>query len=117
MPPLLFGGIRYFQTRHAIYCKLCKHTVESKDNYDFKMCPCGSVGVDGGIGASNRILGSLENIEQRSVYCAHVNGKKFWLPEEVSRTAHLNMVAKYKQNDKVQGGETQGNHHLAEETS
>jgi hypothetical protein len=81
------------------------------------MCPCGSVGVDGGIGPSNRILGSLENIEQRSVYCADVNGKKFWLPEEVSQIAHLNMVAKYKQNDKVKRRETQGNNYTLEETT
>jgi hypothetical protein len=76
------------------------------------MCSCGSVGID-----SDRIIGSLENIEQRSIYSAYVNGKKFWLPQEIIETAHLNLLNKYKQNDKVQGRETQGNDYVAEETT
>lgn len=117
MPSLLYGGLRYIQTRHAIYCKLCKDTIESKTNYDFNMCSCGLVGIDGGIGSSNRIIGSLENIEQRSMYCAHVNEKNLWLPKEIIETAHLNLISKYNQNVKVQGGETQGDNYTVEETS
>lgn len=117
MPTLIYGGIRYNQVRHAVYCKLCKDTVESKSNYDFKMCSCNSVGVDGGIGSSNRILGSLHNMEQRSVYCTYMNGKRLCLPPEIIETAHLNRMERYKQNDKVQGGESEGNSDLAKEVT
>ena len=112
MPSIVYGGVRYIQVRHAIYCKLCKDTLESKDNHDFKMCSCGSVGID-----YDRILGSLENIEQRSIYCAFINGKKLWLPQEVIETAHLNQVNKYKQNAKVQRREAQGDYYVAKETT
>ena len=98
MPELIHGGLRYIQVRHAVYCKLCSETIESKSDHDFKQCSCGSVGVDGGIESSNKIIGSPENMEQRSLYCAYVNGKKLWLPHEVIETAHLNNIAKYKQN-------------------
>jgi hypothetical protein len=88
MPSLLYGGVRYTQVRHAIYCKLCKDTLESKSNHDFKMCSCGAVGID-----SDRIIGSLENIEQRSVYCAFINGKKLWLPQEIIESTHLELYS------------------------
>jgi len=110
MPSIRYGGVKYIQVRHAIYCKLCKDTLESIGG--FKMCSCGSIGID-----SDRILGSLENIEQRSVYCAHVNGKKLWLPQEVIESTHLNLFNKYKQNDKVKGRETQGNYNPLEEAT
>jgi hypothetical protein len=58
-------------------------TIESKSHSDFKMCSCNSVGIDGGISAGNRILGDLTSMETRSMYCAYVNKKKFWLPQEV----------------------------------
>jgi hypothetical protein len=80
MRSLVYGGVTYSQVRHAIYCKLCKDTIESKHRHDFKWCSCGSIGIDGGIEEGNRIVGSIENIEQRSMYCASVNGKKVWLP-------------------------------------
>jgi hypothetical protein len=98
MPELIYGGLRYIQVRHSIYCKLCKETLESKSMHDFKMCSCNSVGVDGGIAAGNRIIGSPENMEQRSIYCTYINGKKVWLPQEVVESAHLNSIANYKQN-------------------
>jgi hypothetical protein len=110
MPSITYGGVKYIQVRHAIYCKLCKDTLESKTG--FKMCSCGLVGID-----SDRTLGSLENIEQRSIYCAYVNGKKLWLPQEIIESTHLNLINKYKQNAKVQGGETQGNYNPVEETT
>ena len=112
MPSIIYGGVRYIQVRHAIYCKLCKDTLESKSNHDFKMCSCGSVGID-----YDRTLGSLENIEPRSIYCAHVNGKKLWLPQEIIESTHLNLISKYKQNAKVQGRETQGDYNLTKETT
>jgi hypothetical protein len=83
MPSIVHGGLRYIQTRHAIYCKNCNLTIESKSIHDFKWCQCGSVGVDGGICDGNTILGKLEDMEPRSMYCAYVNKKKFWLPQEV----------------------------------
>jgi len=83
MPSIVYGGTRYIQTRHAIYCKNCKDTIESKSHHDFKYCSCGKVGIDGGIGDGNRILGNLSDMEERSMYCAIVEKKKIWLPQIV----------------------------------
>jgi len=83
MPSIVYGGLRYIQTRHAIYCKNCKDTIESKSHHDFKYCSCGKVGIDGGIGDGNRILGNLSDMEERSMYCAIVEKKKIWLPQIV----------------------------------
>jgi hypothetical protein len=110
MSTIVYGGVKYLQVRHAIYCKVCKDTLDSIGG--FKMCSCGSVGID-----DTRILGSLEHSEQRSLYCAFINGKKLWLPQEIIETAHLNIVNKYKQNDKVQGREAQGNDYSLEKTT
>ena len=81
MPSIIYGGVRYTQTRHAIYCKKCFETIESKHVHDFKECSCRAVGIDGGISAGNRILGDLSDIENRSMYCAIVDKKKIWLPQ------------------------------------
>lgn len=83
MPSIVYGGLRYTQSRHAIYCKKCKETIESKHVHDFKMCSCGAVGIDGGTFAGNRILGHLSDIENRSMFCAIVDNKKIYLPHEV----------------------------------
>lgn len=83
MPIIVYGGIKYIQTRHAIFCKKCKDTIQSKSTHDFKYCSCSSVGIDGGIGAGNRLLGNLEDMENRSMYCAVINKKKLWLPQEI----------------------------------
>ena len=83
MPNIIYGGIRYEQVRHAIYCKKCKETIESKEPHDFKMCSCGSCGIDGGIDCGNRILGKLSDIETRSMYRANVNKKNLWLPQAI----------------------------------
>jgi hypothetical protein len=83
MPSIVYGGIRYSQVRHAIYCKICSTTIESLSVHDFKYCPCGAVGIDGGISAGNRILGKLSDMEERSMYCTVVNGKKIYLPQKV----------------------------------
>ena len=96
MPSLQYGGLRYHQIRHAVYCKLCKDTIESISEHDFKQCSCGAVGIDGGITDGNRILGSSENIEERSVYRAIVNGKYILLP------SGLNLVNSNKQNARTQ---------------
>lgn len=81
MPSIVYGGARYIQTRHALYCKNCKDTIESKSQHDFKYCSCGKVGIDGGISAGNRILGHLSDMEERSMYCTIVEKKKIWLPQ------------------------------------
>ena len=78
MPSIVYGGLRYTQTRHAIQCKKCLETIESKHQHDFKYCSCRAVGIDGGIGAGNRILGNLSDMEDRSMYCAFVQKKKIW---------------------------------------
>ena len=85
MPSILYGGVRYNQVRHAIYCKKCKETIESKSLHDFKWCSCHSIGVDGGITAGNRVLGSLWDMEDRSVYIykADRQAKKVYLPPSV----------------------------------
>ena len=83
MPSIVYGGLRYTQIRHAIQCKKCLDTIESKDIHDFKMCSCGAVGIDGGIFDGNRIIGDSSYIEVRSMYCATVKNKKMWLPQSV----------------------------------
>ena len=83
MPSIIYGGLRYTQTRHAIYCKKCKETIESKHVHDFKYCSCQAVGIDGGISAGNRILGNLSDMEDRSMYCVVIEKKKVWLPQTV----------------------------------
>jgi hypothetical protein len=83
MPSIIYGGLRYTQKRHAIYCKKCKETIESKYVHDFKYCSCQAVGIDGGISAGNRILGNLQDMEDRSMYCVVIEKKKVWLPQTV----------------------------------
>jgi hypothetical protein len=78
MPFRIYAGVKYTQVRHAIQCKKCLDTIESKYINDFKYCSCGAVGIDGGISAGNRILGDI--FEDRRMYCAIVQKKKIWLP-------------------------------------
>jgi tRNA(Ile2) C34 agmatinyltransferase TiaS len=75
---LIYGGVKYSRIRHAIYCRRCKETLESRGVHDFKMCSCGSIGID-----DNRVLGQKTNMESRSMYVAFVNGKTLWLPQSV----------------------------------
>lgn len=79
---LVYGGVKYYKVRHAVMCRRCKETIESSDKnaHDYKVCACGSVGIDGGI-KDGRLIGSLEHMENRSVYSAKVAGKTLWLPE------------------------------------
>jgi hypothetical protein len=83
MPYIVYAGVRYIQTRHAIQCKKCLETIESKHIHYLKYCSCGAVGIDGGISDGNRIIGNLSDINHRSMYCAIVQNKKIWLPEFV----------------------------------
>jgi len=83
MPSIIYGGVRYTQSRHALYCKKCKDTIESKSDHDYKLCSCGSIGIDGGISDGNRIIGNLEDMENRSMYYYEINSKKVWLPESI----------------------------------
>ena len=85
MPSIVYAGVRYIQTRHAIQCKKCLETIESKHDHDFKYCSCRAVGIDGGISDGNRILGNLSDIDNRSMYCAIIQNKKIWLPESELR--------------------------------
>jgi len=81
MPSIVYAGVRYTQIRHAIKCKKCLETIESKHDHDFKYCSCMAVGIDGGISAGNRILGNLSDMEDRSMYCVKVQNRKIWLPQ------------------------------------
>jgi len=83
MPSIIYAGVNYTQVRHAIYCKICKETIESKYGHDFKYCLCGAIGIDGGITAGNRILGNLSDMETRCMYRAIVNKKKIYLPQNI----------------------------------
>lgn len=83
MASIVYGGVRYIQSRHAIQCKKCLETIESIHIHDFKYCSCRAVGIDGGISPGNRILGNLSDIEDRSMYCAILGKKKIWLPQFV----------------------------------
>jgi len=82
MPYIIYGGLKYNKIRNALYCKKCKDTIESINIHDFKFCSCGSVGIDGGISEGATILGSLLDMEDRSMYCAEISENKYklWLP-------------------------------------
>ena len=95
MPSIVYNGIRYTQTRHAIQCKKCLETIESKHRNDFKHCSCNAVGIDGGISAGNRIIGDITNIEYRSMYCAIIDKKKIWLPQ-AAIDEHFHAHLKYE---------------------
>ena len=81
MPSIVYDGVRYVQTTHAIQCKKCLETIESKHSRDFKYCSCKAIGIDGGISSGNSILGNQSDMEYRSMYCAIVNKKKIWLSQ------------------------------------
>jgi hypothetical protein len=83
MTSIVYAGVKYVQVRHAIQCRKCLETIESKHIHDFKYCACGAVGIDGGISAGNRILGKLSDMENRSMYCANVQNKNVWLPPNI----------------------------------
>lgn len=70
MPSVVVNGLRYIQKKHAIQCKKCLDVIESKSHHDFKYCSCGAVGIDGGIAGGNRILGNLDDIEDKCIYKA-----------------------------------------------
>ena len=80
---IIYGGVKYNQIRHALYCKACRITIESNHPHDFKMCACGSIGIDGGIFDGNRILGQMNKMEPRSMYNYTVDNKVVWLPQEI----------------------------------
>ena len=82
-----WGGVNYQQVRHALYCKLCKDTLQSNHTRDFKMCTCGSIGIDGGI--EGRCIGDIETMESRSMYCAYFGKTLIWLPQDIVETIFL----------------------------
>ena len=109
MLSIVYGGVKYNLIRNAIFCRLCKDTIESKGYHDFRDCSCGAISIDDG-----RVLGDPMNIETRNIYCAIINGKKVWLPEH----AYLNIDNKDKQNGReVEVRESQGNSDLAEKAT
>jgi len=89
MSSLVYAGVKYIRVRHAIFCKLCKDTIESREYHDLKYCSCGAIAID-----DDRIIGDKKHIESRNVYCATVNGKQLWLPED----AYLNIDNNSNQN-------------------
>jgi len=97
MRTIMYGGLEYVQVRNAIYCKKCKSTIESKYEHDYKMCPCGAVGIDGGLSDSNHLIGYLADMEDRSMYCAQFRtinqNHTLWLPENIIEK-HFNQTIK-----------------------
>ena len=41
--------------RNRAQCAKCKDIVESKYRWDFQMCSCGSIAVDGGLDYARRV--------------------------------------------------------------
>ena len=85
MSSIVYGGVKYFQVRHAIKCKKCLEVIESKEYHDYKSCSCMAVAIDGGIKEGNRILGNVSDIEDLRMYSAIIQKKRVWLPEFVER--------------------------------
>ena len=83
MSYIVYGGVKYTQIRNAIFCKNCMDTIESESIHDLTYCSCATVGVDGGTLAGNRVLGSLKDMETRSMYRAIINNRSLWLPQSV----------------------------------
>jgi len=79
MPSVIHNGIRYIQTKHKIQCKRCLEIISSKSNHDFKYCSCRSVGIDGGIGGCNRIIGKREDYINKGEYIAMIEKQKIRL--------------------------------------
>jgi hypothetical protein len=88
---LVNGGVKYKKVRHAVLCRRCKETIESSDKHahDYKVCACGSVGID-----NDRVIGTITNMEDRSVYCAKIAGKTIWLPQMESLAEKAYISAK-----------------------
>jgi hypothetical protein len=98
MPYIRYGGVNYKQVRHAVHCKLCSDTLQSNHRHDFKMCSCGSIGIDGGLEPGNRILGDPENIEPRSMYSySYARDRVIWLPQDIVETIVLQKLSLLQQ--------------------
>lgn len=80
MSTIIYGGVKYTQIRHAVYCIKSMETIESKYVHDYKTCRCGSVSIDSGIESGNRILGDPYLMENRSVYSTRIGTKIIMLP-------------------------------------
>ncbi len=102
MPSIVHEGVRYIQTRHAMLCKKCNTTIESKSRHDFVRCPCGAVALDGGIGPGNSVLGSLTDMEDKSVYRCVVNKKKTYLPADVLRSRFEEIQHRFEQSRNIE---------------
>lgn len=77
----MHAGIRYTIIKNAYYCKRCAHTIESTHRRDYKECPCGAVGIDGGLDSGATLSGNPADMETRCVYMATVNGQVQYLDE------------------------------------
>lgn len=75
----MHGGVKYTKVRHAIQCKNCLETIESKGIHDYKTCSCKSVAID-----DERILGNTSDYDDRSVYRAIIQNKIVYLDQSKS---------------------------------
>ena len=93
---MLYGGVKYHKVRHALYCKKYYITIQSTS---LVYCSCGAIGVDDG-----RILGNLEDMEDRSMYVATIRGKRVWLPQWVIETGFRGLITRvYNQGSITRG--------------
>jgi hypothetical protein len=83
MPHIIYGGVKFNQIKHALYCKKCKDIIESLFQHDLKFCSCRASAIDGGILDGNIYIGDKEDIEPRSMYVAIVDKKEIWLPKYI----------------------------------
>lgn len=98
MSAIIYGGLKYTKVRAAIYCKRCKSTVESTYQHDYKMCPCDTVGIDGGP-KGGTLIGPLKEMEDRSMYCATAADKsQIWLPQSVIEQNFSTMTSLLSEN-------------------
>lgn len=73
--------------KSAAYCKKCSTTIESKNRHDFKMCPCGAIGIDGGLEPGGTLSGNPDDMETRCVYAATVDGIVQYLDEHAMKVS------------------------------
>ena len=83
----MYGGVKYHKVRHALYCKKYFVTIESIKSLIY--CSCSAIGIDDG-----RILGNLEDMEDRSMYVATVRGRRVWAPQWVIETGFRGLITR-----------------------
>lgn len=53
---------------NAVYCTLCKETIQSYHRHDYKHCSCGNAMVDGGLDYNRWGWKTEDSVENHSLY-------------------------------------------------